>query len=133
MESDPTSHSGSDSAPHPHVRPPKHIGRSAPFERRIRIFCLLIAAPAFVLAAILLFSAAIGATATGTRHTFAEESAPGWELTAHILLSMGAAALLFAGAASAFPITIPGLTKPKPAAVPAAPDAAPTPGVYFIS
>jgi ABC-type uncharacterized transport system permease subunit len=54
-----------------------------------------------VLAAILLFSAAIGATATGTRHTFAEETAPGWELTAHILLSMGAAALLFAAAVTA--------------------------------
>src|SRR5580698_7288202 len=57
MESDPTSHSGSDSAPHPHLRPPKHIGRSAPFERRIRLLCLLIAAPAFVLAAILLWNA----------------------------------------------------------------------------
>src|SRR5271165_1326287 len=54
-----------------------------------------------VLAAILLFSAAIGAAATGTRHTFAEETAPGWELTAHILLSMGAAALLFAAAVTA--------------------------------
>ena len=64
MESDPTSHSGSDSA-HPHLRPPKHIGRSAPFERRIRLFCLLIAAPAFVLAAILLWQAKVsGTTAT---------------------------------------------------------------------
>ena len=54
-----------------------------------------------VLAAILLFSAAIGAMATGTRHTYAEETAPGWELTAHILLSMGAAALLFAAAVTA--------------------------------
>jgi two-component system, NtrC family, nitrogen regulation sensor histidine kinase NtrY len=62
MESDPTSHSGSDSAPHPHLRPPKHIGRSAPFERRIRLFCLLIAAPAFVLAAILLWQAKVSGT-----------------------------------------------------------------------
>ena len=62
MESDPTSHSGSDSASHPHLRPPKHIGRSAPFERRIRIFCLLIAAPAFVLAAILLWQAKVSGT-----------------------------------------------------------------------
>ena len=34
-------------------------------------------------------------------HTYAEETAPGWELTAHILLSMGAAALLFAAAVTA--------------------------------
>jgi ABC-type uncharacterized transport system permease subunit len=54
-----------------------------------------------VLGAILLASAAFGAAATGTGHTFAEASAPGWELTAHILLSMGAAALLFAAAATA--------------------------------
>jgi two-component system nitrogen regulation sensor histidine kinase NtrY len=65
MESDPTPHSGSDSAPDPHLRLPKHIGRSAPFERRIRLFCLLIAAPAFVLAAILLWQAKVsGTTAT---------------------------------------------------------------------
>ena len=38
---------------------------------------------------------------TGTGHTYAEETAPGWELTAHILLSMGAAALLFAAAVTA--------------------------------
>jgi two-component system, NtrC family, nitrogen regulation sensor histidine kinase NtrY len=66
MESDPTSHSGSDSAPHPHLRPPKHIGRSAPFERRIRFFCLLIAAPAFVLAAILLWQAKVSGTMAAT-------------------------------------------------------------------
>jgi len=66
MESDPTSHSGSDSASHPHLRPPKHIGRSAPFERRIRIFCLLIAAPAFVLAAILLWQAKVSGTMVTT-------------------------------------------------------------------
>jgi ABC-type uncharacterized transport system permease subunit len=53
------------------------------------------------LGAILLCSAAFGAAATGTRHTFAAETAPGWELTAHILLSMGAAALLFAAAVTA--------------------------------
>src|SRR5271156_4648558 len=62
MESDPTSHSGSDSAPHPHLRPPKHIGRGAPFERRIRLLCLLIAAPAFVLSAILLWQAKVSGT-----------------------------------------------------------------------
>jgi nitrogen fixation/metabolism regulation signal transduction histidine kinase len=66
MESDPTSRSGSDSAPHPHLRPPKHIGRSAPFERRIRIFCFLIAAPAFVLAAILLWQAKASGTMAAT-------------------------------------------------------------------
>jgi two-component system nitrogen regulation sensor histidine kinase NtrY len=66
MESDPTSHSGSDSAPHPHLRLPKHIGRSAPFERRIRTFCLLVAAPAFVLAAILLWQAKVSGTMATT-------------------------------------------------------------------
>ena len=66
MESDPTSDSGSDSAPHPHLRPPKHIGRSAPFERRIRFFCLLIAAPAFVLAAVLLWQAKVSGTMAAT-------------------------------------------------------------------
>jgi hypothetical protein len=47
----------------------------------------------------------------------------------------GAALLLFAGAAAAFPISIPGLTKPKPAASPAAsaPTTAPPAGLYFIS
>ncbi len=54
-----------------------------------------------VLGAILLASAALGAAVTGTGHTFAEATAPGWELTAHILLSMGAAALLFAAAVTA--------------------------------
>jgi ABC-type uncharacterized transport system permease subunit len=54
-----------------------------------------------VLGAILLASAAIGAAMTGAGRNFAEASAPGWELTAHILLSMGAAALLFAAAVTA--------------------------------
>jgi ABC-type uncharacterized transport system permease subunit len=53
------------------------------------------------LAAILLALAAVGAALTRPGRTFAEESAPGWELTAHILLSMGAAALLFAAAVTA--------------------------------
>lgn len=54
-----------------------------------------------VLGAILLAFAALGASLTGAGRTFAEASAPGWELTAHILLSMGAAALLFAAAVTA--------------------------------
>jgi ABC-type uncharacterized transport system permease subunit len=54
-----------------------------------------------VLGAILLASAALGAAVTGTGHTYAEATAPGWELTAHILLSMAAAALLFAAAVTA--------------------------------
>jgi ABC-type uncharacterized transport system permease subunit len=54
-----------------------------------------------VLGAILLASAAFGAALTGYGRTYAEENAPGWELTAHILLSMGAAALLFAAAVTA--------------------------------
>jgi ABC-type uncharacterized transport system permease subunit len=54
-----------------------------------------------VLGAILLASAACGAAVTGSGHNFAEATAPGWELTAHILLSMAAAALLFAAAVTA--------------------------------
>ncbi len=54
-----------------------------------------------VLSAILLASAAVGATATGSGHKFIVDAAPAWELTAHILLSMGAAALLFAAAVTA--------------------------------
>ena len=53
------------------------------------------------IAAILLALAAFGAALTGHGHTYAEENAPGWELTAHILLSMGAAALLLAAAVTA--------------------------------
>jgi ABC-type uncharacterized transport system permease subunit len=54
-----------------------------------------------VLGAILLGSAAVGAAMTGAGRTSVEASAPGWELTVHILLSMGAAALLFAAAVTA--------------------------------
>jgi len=57
MESDLTSPNGSDSALHPQPRHHKHARHKTPFERRIRILCLLIAAPAFVLAAILLWRA----------------------------------------------------------------------------
>jgi ABC-type uncharacterized transport system permease subunit len=39
-----------------------------------------------VLGAILLASAALGAAVTGAGHSYAEATAPGWELTAHILL-----------------------------------------------
>jgi ABC-type uncharacterized transport system permease subunit len=58
-----------------------------------------------VLGAILLVSAAVGAAAgasvTGAGAGYTEEASAGWELTAHILLSMGAAALLFAAAVTA--------------------------------
>jgi ABC-type uncharacterized transport system permease subunit len=58
-----------------------------------------------VLGAILMLSAAVGA-AVGTAlgqvgRSYAEANTAGWELTAHILLSMGAAALLFAAAVTA--------------------------------
>lgn len=53
------------------------------------------------LAAILLGSSAFGAAVTGNGPAYAIETSPGWELTAHILLSMGAAALLFAAAVTA--------------------------------
>jgi ABC-type uncharacterized transport system permease subunit len=54
-----------------------------------------------VLGSILLACAACGAAVTGSGRTYAEENAPGWELTSHILLSMGATALLFAAAVTA--------------------------------
>ncbi len=54
-----------------------------------------------VIGSILLASAAFGAACTGSGRTYAEESVPGWALTAHILLSLGAAALLFAAAVTA--------------------------------
>jgi ABC-type uncharacterized transport system permease subunit len=54
-----------------------------------------------VLGAILTACAAVGATMTGLGHTYTELTMPGWELSAHILLSMGAAALLFAAAVTA--------------------------------
>src|ERR1700690_2441725 len=54
-----------------------------------------------VLAAILMLSAAVGAAMTGFGRSYAEATPAGWELTAHILLSMGAAALLFAAAVTA--------------------------------
>lgn len=58
------------------------------------------------LGAILLLSAAFGAAATGSGKSFAEEAQAGWELTAHILLSLGAAALLFAAAVTAVLIVV---------------------------
>ena len=64
MESDPTPDRGSDSAPHPRPRSSKHPDRDTPFERRIRTLCLFIAAPAFVLAAILLWRAKVSGTMT---------------------------------------------------------------------
>ncbi len=55
MESDPTPGNGSDSAPRAHLRSAKHREHIGPFERRIRFLCLFVAAPGFVLAAILLW------------------------------------------------------------------------------
>lgn len=54
-----------------------------------------------VLGAILMMSAAVGAAVTGFGRHYDEAASAGWELTAHILLSMGAAALLFAAAVTA--------------------------------
>ncbi|HEX4241595.1 MAG TPA: cytochrome c biogenesis protein CcsA [Steroidobacteraceae bacterium] len=54
-----------------------------------------------VLGALLLASAALGSAATSSARTYVEALVPGWELTAHILLSMAAAALLFAAALTA--------------------------------
>src|SRR5580658_9165345 len=58
------------------------------------------------LGSILLLSAALGAPVTGMGHSYAEEAQMGWELTAHILLSLGAAALLFAAAVTAILLVI---------------------------
>jgi ABC-type uncharacterized transport system permease subunit len=58
-----------------------------------------------VLGSLLMLSAAVGAAVgaalTSAGPSYAEASTSGWELTAHILLSMGAAALLFAAAVTA--------------------------------
>ena len=53
------------------------------------------------LGALLMASAAFGAAVTGVGSGQPESATAGWELTAHILLSMGAAALLFAAALTA--------------------------------
>src|SRR5580704_7772840 len=66
MESDPTSGYGSDSAPSTQPRSIKRSDRATPFERRIRILCLFIAAPAFVLAAILLWQANVSSNTAAT-------------------------------------------------------------------
>ena len=66
MESDPTSGYGSDSAPRTQPRSQKRSDRATPFERRIRILCLFIAAPAFVLAAILLWQANVSSNTAAT-------------------------------------------------------------------
>ncbi len=57
-----------------------------------------------VLGAVLLGSAAVGATATGSGQRYHVDNVPAWELSAHILLSMAAAALLFAAAVTALMI-----------------------------
>jgi len=66
MDSDPTSDNGSESDPQAYLRPVKHVGRAAPFERRIRIFCLFVAAPAVVLSAILLWQANVSGSMAAT-------------------------------------------------------------------
>jgi ABC-type uncharacterized transport system permease subunit len=58
------------------------------------------------LGAILMASAGVGAAASGAGRGLAEATTAGWELTAHILLSMGAAALLFAAAVTAVLLVI---------------------------
>jgi ABC-type uncharacterized transport system permease subunit len=51
-------------------------------------------------------AAGTGAAASGAGPGYAEGTSAGWELTAHILLSMGAAALLFAAAVTAILLVI---------------------------
>jgi ABC-type uncharacterized transport system permease subunit len=51
-------------------------------------------------------AAGTGAAASGAGAGYAEGTSAGWELTAHILLSMGAAALLFAAAVTAILLVI---------------------------
>jgi two-component system, NtrC family, nitrogen regulation sensor histidine kinase NtrY len=60
MEYDPTSDIGDDLSPH--LRPHKQVGKNTSFERRIRLLCLFVAAPSFVLAAILLWRAGVSST-----------------------------------------------------------------------
>jgi len=62
MESDPTSAYRSDSASRTH----KRADHTTPFERRIRLLCLFIAAPAFLLAAILLWQADFSSSTIAT-------------------------------------------------------------------
>jgi two-component system, NtrC family, nitrogen regulation sensor histidine kinase NtrY len=57
MDYDPAPPTGSDPVPRTQLGSPRHARRKAPFERRVRILCLFIAAPAFVLAAVLLWQA----------------------------------------------------------------------------
>jgi two-component system, NtrC family, nitrogen regulation sensor histidine kinase NtrY len=66
MDSDPTSGASSDSVPRNQPRSVRHVGRSTPFERRIRMLSLCVAAPAFVLAAILLWQAKASGEMTAT-------------------------------------------------------------------
>src|ERR1700743_1777472 len=66
MESDPVAGDGSDSAQSEHLRSAKHRDRAIPFERRIRLLCLFVAAPGFVLAAVLLWQANISPRAAWT-------------------------------------------------------------------
>jgi two-component system, NtrC family, nitrogen regulation sensor histidine kinase NtrY len=64
MESDPTVGSDRDSASPIRARNQKLPDRTVPFERRIRLLCLLIAAPGFILAGYLLWQAKVtGSTA----------------------------------------------------------------------
>ncbi len=65
MDSDPTPHTGSESA-HPVPLRPKQVGRNTPFERQIRILSACIAAPSFLLAAFLLWQANVSATMMAT-------------------------------------------------------------------
>ena len=55
MESDPTAGNGRDSGSRAHLRSAKHREHIGPFERRIRFLCMFVAAPGFLLAAILLW------------------------------------------------------------------------------
>jgi two-component system nitrogen regulation sensor histidine kinase NtrY len=64
MDSDPTPHDGSETAPQP--RPIKHIGRTTPFERHLWLLCFCIAAPSFLLAAFLLWQAHVSASMIAT-------------------------------------------------------------------
>lgn len=65
MDSDPTPHTGSESAHSVPLRP-KQVGRNTPFERQIRILSACIAAPSFLLAAFLLWQANVSATMMAT-------------------------------------------------------------------
>ena len=66
MDSDPTAQEGDEAGSHTQIRPIKHVGGPTPFERHIRILCLCVAAPSFLVAAFVLWQANVSGTMIAT-------------------------------------------------------------------